>query len=240
MQADPIVLIGGTRGTGLLIAGLLLERGYPIRVLARDPETAAKKIPHPAEIVRGDITIASSLPEAVRGARHIIFTAGCRSGRPVGPRTVKRTEYDGVANTLATARETGFDGRFLYMTASGIGMRSFWTMALNIYKGGTLKWREQAERLIRESGLSYTIIRAGVLLNQPAGKHPIELMQGRLPLSPRYRIARADVAEVFVAAMEAPRAARATFEIAWSPRPRRGWFESLNSLTSDGSKPAES
>jgi uncharacterized protein YbjT (DUF2867 family) len=112
MQADPIVLIGGTRGTGLLIARLLMERGYPIRVLARDPEAAAKKISHPAEIVRGDITIPSSLPEAVRGARHIIFTAGCRSGRPVGPGTVKRTEYDGVANTLATARETGFDGPF--------------------------------------------------------------------------------------------------------------------------------
>ena len=240
MRTDPILLIGGTRGTGLLITRLLMDRGYPVRVLARNPERAAKVIPHPAEIVLGDITSPSSLPAAIKGTRHIIFTAGCRSGRPVGPATVRRTEYEGVANTLAKAREAGFDGRFLYMTSSGIGSRSFWTMSLNLYKGGTLKWREQAERMIRESGLAYTIIRTGVLLNQPAGTHPVELQQARLPLSPRYRIGRADVAEVFAAALEHPRAVRATFEIAWSPRPRQGWYESLNSLTPDGSKPAES
>jgi uncharacterized protein YbjT (DUF2867 family) len=240
MQTSPILLIGGTRGTGLLITRLLMERGFPVRVMARNPERAAKDIPHPAEIVLGDITIPSSLPAAINGARHIIFTAGCRSGRPAGPGTVRRTEYDGVANTLAKAREAGFGGRFLYMTSSGIGSHSFWTMSLNLYKGGTLKWRERAERLIRESGLTYTIIRTGVLLNRPAGVHQVQLQQARLPLSPRYRIGRADVAEVFVAALEHPRAARSTFEIAWAPRPTRGWYESLESLTPDGSKSAES
>jgi CubicO group peptidase (beta-lactamase class C family) len=32
---DRVQVIGGTRGTGLLIAGRLLQRGYPVRVLAR-------------------------------------------------------------------------------------------------------------------------------------------------------------------------------------------------------------
>lgn len=211
----PILVIGGTRATGLLIARLLMQRGHEVRVLARDPEAVAKRLPHPAEIVRGDITIPATLPPAIAGARAIIFTAGCRSGHPVLEREVRRTEYGGVANTLAAAREVGFDGRFLYMTSSGVHSRSFWTFALNTYKGNTLKWRARAETLIRESGLSFTIIRTGVLNNSPGGRHEILVTQAQLPLSPRHRIARADVASVFAAALDHPRTADTAFEIAW-------------------------
>ena len=101
------------------------------------------------------------------------------------------------------------------MTASGVGTRSFWARALNLYKGNTLVWRQRAEDVIRASGLPYTIIRAGMLVNRPAGTHAIELTQRQLPLSPRYRIARADVAEAFAAALDHPRATRATFEVIW-------------------------
>jgi uncharacterized protein YbjT (DUF2867 family) len=228
---SPVLLIGGTRGTGLLIARLLMRRGVPIRVFARDPESAAKALPHPAEIVLGDVTIPSSLPAAVRGARHVIFTAGCRSAHPASERKIRLTEFGGVQSTLEAARASGFTGRFLYMTSSGVHHASFWTFALNAYKGNTLKWRAKAEALIRDSGLVYTIIRTGVLTNSPAGRHDILVTQRELPLSPRYRIARADVAAVFVAAMEHPRAASATFEIAWkagSPP----WTEELDRLSS--------
>jgi len=68
-------------------------------------------------------------------------------------------------NTLTAASRAGFTGRFLYMTASGVGSRSFWTVALNLYKGNTLKWRARAETAIRASGLHYTIIRTGMLTN---------------------------------------------------------------------------
>ena len=211
----PILVIGGTRGTGLLTARLLLQRGFPVRVLARNPEAAARRLPHPAEIVRGDITESSTLPAAIRGARHIIFTAGCRSGRPVRESEVRRTEYDGVANTLSAARDVGFDGRFLYMTSSGVHGRSFWTFVLNTYKGNTLRWRARAETLIRESGLSFTIIRTGVLNNSPGGRHRIRISDRELPLSPRHRIARADVAHVFVAAMDDPAMANRAIEAVW-------------------------
>lgn len=32
-----VLVIGGTRGTGLLIANRLADRGYRVRALARDP-----------------------------------------------------------------------------------------------------------------------------------------------------------------------------------------------------------
>jgi nucleoside-diphosphate-sugar epimerase len=96
----PVLLVGATRGTGLLIARLLLQQGTPVRVLARDPTRAAQRLGDDPEIIRGDITQAPSLAPAVARARHIIFTAGCRSGRPVGPAKIRRTEYEGVMNTL--------------------------------------------------------------------------------------------------------------------------------------------
>src|SRR6185295_11867828 len=145
----PILVIGGTRGTGLLIARLLVQEGFSVRALARNPANAARRLPSEVEIIRGDITQPPTLLPAITGVRHIIFTAGRRSGRPVGPGNIRRTEYEGVLNTLAAADRTGFDGRFLYMTASGTGSDSFWAIALNIYKGNTLKWRARAEAAIR-------------------------------------------------------------------------------------------
>jgi len=138
------------------------------------------------------------------------------------------------------ARAAGFGGRFLYMTAIGAGRRSFAAAFLNLFKGNTLRWRERAEGEIRSAGFDYTIIRSGVLVDAPAGEHLIKLSQGSLPLSLRYRIARADVAAGFVAALDHPRASRATFEIVWGDRGRpEPWPHMLDRLQQDtgGSRP---
>ena len=231
----PILIIGGTRGTGRLIALRLLDDGLRVRVLARNPAAARERLDDRCEIVRGDLTDAPSLPPALADARHVIFTAGCRSGHPVRSTTVRKTEYQGVVNSLAAAEAAAFNGRFLYMTSSGVGQRSFWTFSLNLYQGNTLHWRWRAEAAILASKIPYTIIRTGVLLNAQSRPHAIMVTQQALPLSPRHRIARADVAEVFRAALDEPAAIRATFEIAWQPTPRVAWREALTMLASNPS-----
>lgn len=233
-DAEAILVIGGTRGTGLLIARLLEQQNMAVRVLARD-EARARSVLGPAFDVRpGDITNKETLPAIVAGARHIIFTAGCRSGHPASEARIKATEYEGVLNTLAAARQTGFGGRFLYMTSSGVATQSLLATCLNLYKGNTLVWRRRAEAAIRASGFDYTVIRTGMLVNQPAGRRPIEVTQTELPLSIRYRIARADVAQAFVAALAHPCTSRATFEIVWSGRGRRApWPTLLDGLQPD-------
>jgi uncharacterized protein YbjT (DUF2867 family) len=217
---QPVLVIGGTRGTGLLIARLLNRQGLPVRLLARDRTRAVTLFDRTVKVISGDITKAETLPAAIDGARHIVFTAGCRSGYPVREPLVKVTEYQGVINTLEAARRSGFAGRFLYMTSSGVTIPSFSAVCLNLWKGNTLIWRRRVEDEIRASGLDYTIIRTGILLNRAGGQHVIEVTQRPLPLSLRYRIARADVAEVFLAALEHPRTTRATFEVVWGPRGR--------------------
>jgi uncharacterized protein YbjT (DUF2867 family) len=222
-----VLVIGGTRGTGLLIAHSLQRQGVPVRVLARNPQNARARLGPSFEFITGDITQQDTLPRALESATHVVFTAGWRSGRPAMEKHIRETEYGGVVNTLAAAQRLGFGGRFLYMTASSVTSRSWATVLLNLYKGNTLVWRERAEHEIRGSGLEYTIIRAGILLNRPGGQRAVVVTQRPLPLSIRYRIARADVADVFVAALDHPRAVRATFEVVWGDGPPRNPLPTL-------------
>jgi uncharacterized protein YbjT (DUF2867 family) len=229
-----VLVIGGTRGTGSLIVRLLERQAVPVRVLARNPAHARGLFSSSVDVVAGDITHPHTLPPAIDGARHIIFTAGCRSGHPVGEAQINATEYEGVRNTLAAARDVGFAGRFLYMTSSGVAAHSIWAMALNLYKGNTLVWRRRAEDEIRGGTLPYTIIRTGMLLNRRGGTHGVKLTQDSLPLSPFYTIPRADVAEAFVAALDHPRAIRTTFEIVSDRNvPRDDWSALMQTLKPD-------
>src|ERR1051326_3817808 len=158
-KAQPVLVIGGTRGTGLLIARLLCQRGQRVRVLARDPRRAASLFDSSVEIFGGDLTKPETLAPAINGARHLIFTAGCRSGYPVREPRVKAVEFDGVVQTVAAARQVGFSGRFLYMTSSGVMTENLAARCLNLWKGNTLVWRRRVEDEIRASGVDYTVIR---------------------------------------------------------------------------------
>ena len=131
-SSQPVLVIGGTRGTGLLIARLLHQQGASVRVLARDPVRARRVLEPKIGILNGDLTKPQTLLPAIAGARHFVFTAGCRSGHPVRERSIKATESEGVLNTLAAARQQGFTGRLLYMTASGLLTPSLMTRALDL------------------------------------------------------------------------------------------------------------
>ena len=229
-----VLVVGGTRGAGRLIARLLHERGYEVRVLARDPAKAFAELGSAFEVVAGDLTKADTLPPVLRDVDHIIFTAGAPSGRYAPESLVKATDYDGVTDTLAAAQGTGFRGRFVYLNSIGIKTPSLAGFLLNQLKRNTLVWRQRVEDKIRSSGLDHTIIRVGFLLDQPGGEHAVNVSQGTLPLAFRNRIARADVAEAFVEAMEHPCASRATFEIVWGKGLRReSWSSLLGKLKPD-------
>ena len=234
-----VLVIGGTRGAGFLIAHLLHRRGYRVRVLARNPAAAAAELGRSFEVIAGDITKAETLLSAVGDVDHIIFTAGAPSGRYAPELVVKATDYQGVVDTIAAARQAGFRGRFVYLNSIGIGTPSLAGTLINLLKRNTLTWRRRVEDDIRASGLDYTISRVGFLLDRPGGEHAVVVGQDALPLAPRNRIARADVADAFVEAMEHPRASRATFEIVWGKGARQeSWKCLLDRLKPDSAMTA--
>ncbi|HUF25528.1 MAG TPA: NAD(P)H-binding protein [Gemmatimonadaceae bacterium] len=216
----PVLVVGGTRGTGLLAVRLLEGRGVAVRVLARNPIAVAARTRRDMDIVRGDVTEPDTLVPAVRGASAVIYTAGTRSGHLAGEERIRSTDFEGVVHTLAAACESGSVRRLIYMTSIGGVVPSLPATLLNVLKGNVLTWRRRAEAAIRASGLDYTIVRAGFLSNARGGRRAIQVSQGDLPLALRYRIARADVAEVFVEALHHEHASRATFEAVWGKGPR--------------------
>ena len=228
-----VLVIGATQGTGNQIADLLLRDGYQMRALARNEAKAKGKLSLAVEIVPGDVTRLNTLTSAMKDVDHIIFTAGVTQ-RPASERLIIATEYEGVKNTLAAARDAGFSGRFLYMTSIGVTKSSLGATLLNLVKGNTLKWRKLAEEEIRRSGFDYTIIRAGFLTNSPGGRRAIEVSQREYPLAFKYRISRADVAAVFVQALRHPSTRRTTFEIVWvRGGHRQEWDVLFGQLTPD-------
>jgi len=50
---QPVLVIGGTRGTGMLIARLLHRRAVPVRVLARDRTRAVKLFNPTIDVISG-------------------------------------------------------------------------------------------------------------------------------------------------------------------------------------------
>ncbi len=233
----PVLVIGGTRATGLHTVQALLRRQIPVRVLARNPTAAAETLGREVQIARGDLRDRASLIAAFDGVSHLVFTAGARSGRFARESLVKATEYDGVLNTIAAAREKEFRGRFVYMTSIGVRRASPWNVALNIWKGNTIRWRRRAEDAIRASGLDYTIVRAAFLLNRPANQHGVLVAQKESALTLHEFIGRADVAEVLVEAVYHPAAQRSTFEVRWNRGPRPpSWPELLRDLKPDSAR----
>ena len=184
-------------------------------------------------VVEGDITKPESLPGATREVDQILFTAGVTGGR-TGEPLIRATTYDGIRNTLAAARETGFRGRFLYMSTVAVTTPSLAGTLLNLVKRNILKWRRLAEEEIRSSGTDYTIIRAGMLTNDPAGRRALEIGQDGYPLAFQYRISRADVAEVFVQALRHPETRRTCFNVVGTGgSPRTEWDLLFRSLKPD-------
>src|SRR6266852_9246952 len=234
MDINPRVLvIGATQGTGYQIATRLLKEGYRVRAMARNEAKEKRTLSSLVDVVAGDITKAGTLPDAIKGVDYVIFTAGVTQ-RPAGERLIIATEYDGVRNTITAARNTGFNGRFLYMTSIGVTKSSLAAILLNLIKRNTLKWRRFAEDEIRRSGLDYTIVRAGFLTNGPGGRRAIEVSQHAYTLALKYRISRADVAETFVQALKHPQTRRTTFEVVCvRARERKDWNVLFGELISD-------
>ena len=73
-----ILVTGATGLIGNAIAKRLADpyARNTVRALVRDPDRARKVVPGAVELVRGDITVESSLRDATRGVEAVFHAAG--------------------------------------------------------------------------------------------------------------------------------------------------------------------
>lgn len=200
MSTDkPVVLIVGASGSiGVLAVAQSFRKGYETRALVRDP--AQKKLfPLGVQVVVGDLTRAETLHEAVDGATGIIFTHGIGGNDPKGSEQVN---YGAVRNVLSVLNAPA---RIALMTAVGVTKLSVGH-----------DWKRRGERLLRASGLPYTIVRPGWFDFNAPDQQRLVLRQGDTHWAGAPSdgvVSRKQIAQVLVASLTSPAANRKTFEL---------------------------
>lgn len=198
MSALNILLVGGTGSIGRHVARVAAEAGHRVRVLSRRANGEGT--------VRGDLTDPSTLADAVDGIDAVVFTHGTHGGEE-GFRDV---DYGGVRSILTAIGDQPV--RIALMTAIGV-----------TYRDGSYNrtshahdWKRRGERLVRASGHPYTIVRPSWFDYNDDDQHELHFLQGdtRTAGSPADGvIARAQIAEVLVAALTSDAATNTTFEL---------------------------
>jgi uncharacterized protein YbjT (DUF2867 family) len=181
----------------------------------------ARRLPPKAQVVRGDVTRPDTIPGALDGVDAIVFTLGSDGAGKVGAESV---DYGGVRNVLAAlAPQTA---RISLITSIGVTNRT------GSYNRSTEAhdWKRRSERLVRASGLPYTIVRPGWFDYNGPDEHRLVLLQGdtrQAGDSSDGVIARRQIAEVLVSSLGSDHALRKTFELIATAGPAQDDLDAL-------------
>jgi uncharacterized protein YbjT (DUF2867 family) len=201
-----VLVVGATGSIGHLVVEEALRHGHIVRGLVRDPRKA-RQLPSKVQVVIGDVTRPETLPQPVDGVDAIVFTLGSDGAGKVEAENV---DYGGVRSVLrARGSRTA---RIALMTAIGVTNRE------GDYNRRTEAhdWKRRSERLVRASGLPYTIVRPGWFDYNAPDEHRLVLLQGdrRQAGDPTDGVvARRQIAEVLVRSLVSAQALRKTFEL---------------------------
>lgn len=198
------VLVAGSHGqAGRHATRVLAESDHDVRGTVR-AESQASDIEDPgAEAVDADLT--GDVSHAVEGMDAIVFAAGS------GGEDVSGVDRDG-ATGLVDAAEAGGVDRFLVLGSIDADRPETGPAALRAY----LRAKGEADEYLRESDLTYTIVRPGPLTDED--------LTGRIGTGADLdgddvEISREDVSRTLVAALGAVRTYGETFELAAGDEP---------------------
>lgn len=205
------VLVAGSHGqVGQHIIDLLSQSDHDVRGMVRKEGQVADIEEYGVEAVVADLT--EDVSHASQGSDAIIFAAGS------GGDDVWGVDRDGAINLIETAEDQGIQ-RFVMLSSINADSPEDSPEALREY----LAAKAEADEHLRESDLSYTIVRPGPLTNDP-GTGQIEIGDD---LARDGEIPRADVAQTFVTALPLENTYGQTFEILTGETPIQ---DALNDL----------
>jgi dihydroflavonol-4-reductase len=116
----PTLITGATGFIGWHVARKLLDRGQPVRALARDP--ARLRELEGVEAVRGDLRDRGSLARAVEGCGVVYHVAADYRLWTREPEEMYRSNVEGTRSLLELARDAGVEKIVYTSTVGCIGM----------------------------------------------------------------------------------------------------------------------
>jgi uncharacterized protein YbjT (DUF2867 family) len=193
---ERVLVAGATGGVGQLTVAKLLEKGFPVRALTRSAEKVQKMFDNQVEIALGDIRQPATLSPATQDVSYIICCTGTTAfpsakwdfdtadeakglrgliewskvyldadyRRAKARNSPEQVDAQGVGNLVAAAPKAL--KRFVFVSSCGILRKDKPPFSiLNAF--GVLDAKQKGEETIINSGLPYTIIRPGRLIDGP-------------------------------------------------------------------------
>ncbi len=147
-----IFIAGATGFVGGHLVSDLLSRGRKVRCLVRSEKKGTLLAARGAEVVRGDITSPETLSGILGPDDFVVHLVGIIEEK--GSATFRAIHVGGTSNIVAEARRAGVK-HFFYQSALGADKNSW---------SGYLKTKAEAEEIVKQSGLNYTIFRPSLII----------------------------------------------------------------------------
>ena len=208
---DRVLVAGATGYLGRRLVPRLVARGRRVRALVRGGAARAAAFPHLAgcEIAEGEVTDAAACRRAAVEVEAIVNLVGII--REKGAATFEAVHVGGTRALLEAGRAAGVR-RFLYVSAIGARLDAASSYA---------RTKAEAERLVRESGLTWLVLRPSIVFARDGEFYGIlddltatplvpVLGPGRAPLSPLHAD---DLADVQAVALDRPAAWDRAYEL---------------------------
>ena len=189
-----MAIFGSTGGTGRIMVGKALERGWDVTAAVRSPSALPWRHEH-LRVVQADVMRPETLDAAAEGQDAVITSVSVGSGLKEG-RKPTTLFSEGTRNVIAAMKKQGV-GRLVCLSSSAVEPDP----ALGIIFGKIMRPllfkdmyedMSRMEREVRHSGLEWVIVRPSTLTDEPAeGKYILGI--DRIPKG--WRIPREDVAD---------------------------------------------
>jgi len=192
-----VAIAGGHGKIGRRLARLLAARGDRVRGLIRNPDHEQDVREDGAEPVVCDLETASvdDVATAIQGTDAVVFAAGAGPGS--GAERKVTMDRDGAVK-LAEAASAAGAARYVIVSSVGAESPPDDDDVFSVY----LRAKAEADRALIDSGLDWTIVRPGMLTDDP-GEGQVRIQTDPI----REEVTRDDVAAVLAAVLAEPRSA---------------------------------
>lgn len=202
-----ILVIGASGRLGSIVVQRLLAQGKPVRAMTRSPLKLAHLKQQGAEVVRGDLRNPASLMSACQGVEQVLAAAHALDGK--GDNNPHTVDDAGNCQLIDAAKAAGVK-HVVFLSILGVSPDA----SLEFFR---IKYR--AEEYLRESSLSFTILRPSAFMDfwaQLIGQPMLE--QGKTTIfgrgqNPVNFIAVENVADVVCIALDDPHVRNRVIEL---------------------------
>jgi putative NADH-flavin reductase len=192
-NSDKIAVIGGSGRTGRQVVQQLLQSGYQIRLLMRDPDKLAI-MDERIEVVKGDVRDSNSIHSLLEGCNAVISTLG----QPKGEKAIFSTATNHI---IATMDQYGIKR---YITVAGISVNTpndkkdfrckMTSFFMKLIFPAIMSDKQRQLEIMMKSNIDWTLVRVPLIIESDSiGKVKVQLER-----SPGKSVTSADLAEFLI------------------------------------------